>query len=39
MSKIMKRLIALIDIEALLIASMILNTASISLVGLLIYKI
>lgn len=38
MSKIM-RLIALIDIEALLIASMILNTGSIGLVALLIYNI
>jgi len=38
MSKIM-RLISSIDIEALLIASMILNTTSIGLVGLLIYNI
>lgn len=38
MSKIMK-LMSSIDIESLLIASMILNTGSIGLVGLLIYNL
>jgi len=39
MSKIISRLMSSIDIQWLLITSMILNTASIGLVGLLIYKI
>jgi len=39
MSKIISKMMSSIDIEVLLIASMLLNTTSIGLVGLLIYNI